>query len=354
MPSYPYIAIEGVIGVGKTTLARYLQQALEAALLLEVFEENPFLSDFYADRSRYAFQTQIFFLLSRYRQQHQVIPQAITQQPLVSDYLFDKDWLFAHLNLANDELAVYEHTYAALAERIPAPRLVVYLRASVDTLLERIVVRDRPYERNMSRDYIAALHQAYDDFFAGYTQASSLTINTDALNIVYDLEARQAVIGQIRSALTQGASQPLLLPYWPAETPPPPQRFLSESSRRLAEFQKFHRALDEEKGFSPDLYLNYILLTEEVGELGSEIARLWGVQKELEASSNGVGSMLPTALAQHRQKLQAELADCLAYLLKLANYAAIDLEEAYLDKMNQNLNRVWRDKPGIANLSKQM
>ncbi|RME41795.1 MAG: deoxynucleoside kinase, partial [Caldilineae bacterium] len=210
MSPFPYIAIEGVIGVGKTTLARYLADALNADVLLEVFEENPFLSDFYADRQRYAFQTQIFFLLSRYRQQHQVIPHSIARRPLVSDYMFAKDRLFANLNLVNDELAVYESLYAALAERIPSPQLVVYLRASVDTLMERIAIRDRPYERDMDRAYIASLHRAYEAFFETYTQTPCLAIPTDDLNIVQDLDARQAVIGQIRRALSEGASQPPL------------------------------------------------------------------------------------------------------------------------------------------------
>src|SRR5512136_940416 len=151
VPAHPYIAIEGAIGVGKTTLARFLGEGLSAELLLEVFEENPFLSDFYADRARYAFQTQIFFLLSRYRQQHSVIANTISRMPLVSDYLFAKDWLFAHLNLAGDELAMYERVHAILGEQIPAPALVVYLKASTDTLLQRIAHRDRPYERKMAR-----------------------------------------------------------------------------------------------------------------------------------------------------------------------------------------------------------
>lgn len=148
---YPYIALEGAIGVGKTTLTRILAEALAAEHLLEVFEENPFLSDFYADRARYAFQTQIFFLLSRYRQQHKVIADTLRRGPLVSDYLFAKDWLFAHLNLSGDELAMYERVHAILGEQIPTPTLVIYLRASTETLMQRIAFRDRSYERQMDR-----------------------------------------------------------------------------------------------------------------------------------------------------------------------------------------------------------
>lgn len=338
---YPYIAIEGVIGVGKTTLARYLQEALSAEILMEVFEENPFLSDFYADRSRYAFQTQIFFLLSRYRQQHQVIPRAISHSPLVSDYLFAKDWLFAHLNLENDELAVYESVYTALAERIPAPTLVVYLKASVDTLMDRIAVRDRPYERNMEREYIAALSAAYDDLFADFSQAPVLTIATDTLNVVNDLDARQQVIGQIKSALESGASQPSLLNGSPAESPQLSAIFADDTNRRLPDFQQFHHALDRAKHFSTDLFLNYMKLFEEMGELSETMARVRHTQLGHIAAGADESAALRRALNTHRDGLQQEMADVLAYLLKLANYTGIDLEAAYLEKMDTNIGREW-------------
>jgi deoxyguanosine kinase len=155
---HPYIAVEGVIGVGKTTLARLAQNEFGTQLLLEEFEENPFLADFYTDRERYAFQTQIFFLLSRYRQQ-QALTSVRRQAALMSDYTFMKDRLFARLNLRGDELTVYERVHSALAEQIPLPDLIVYLRAETDTLMDRIAVRDRPYERDMDRAYIAALRR---------------------------------------------------------------------------------------------------------------------------------------------------------------------------------------------------
>ena len=201
MPAHPYIAIEGAIGVGKTTLARFLGEGLSAELLLEVFEENPFLSDFYADRARYAFQTQIFFLLSRYRQQHSVIANTISRCPLVSDYLFAKDWLFAHLNLVGDELAMYERVHAILGEQIPAPALVVYLKASTDTLMERIAFRDRSYERQMSRAYLDDLRLAYDHYFTDYADAPVLLLDTDGLDIVRNPVTRADVVAKVKNAL---------------------------------------------------------------------------------------------------------------------------------------------------------
>src|SRR5512136_410520 len=145
-----YIAIEGVIGVGKTTLARLLQPVFQSALVLEVFEENPFLSDFYADRQRYAFQTQIFFLLSRYYQQRRSVPEILRRgDSLITDYTFAKDALFARINLAGDELDMYYRVHDALAEKIPLPNLIIYLRANIDILMQRIASRDRPYERNL-------------------------------------------------------------------------------------------------------------------------------------------------------------------------------------------------------------
>ena len=161
-----YFAIEGVIGVGKTTLARLLQPSFQANILLEVFEENPFLSNFYADRARYAFQTQIFFLLSRYHHQNESIPRLLAERDvLISDYTFEKDSLFANINLNGDELDMYRRVHEALAEKMTHPDLVVYLRASTDRLLQRINQRDRSYERNIERAYLEQINQTYDHFF---------------------------------------------------------------------------------------------------------------------------------------------------------------------------------------------
>lgn len=207
-----YIAIEGVIGVGKTTLARLLKPAFNADLLLEVFEENPFLSDFYTDRERYAFQTQIFFLLSRYYQQKKAVPGAIADgNNLISDYTFEKDALFAGINLVGDELDMYQRVHEALAEKIPLPDLIVYLKADTDILLQRIASRDRPYERNMERTYIDKLNQAYEDFFGDYHHGSPvLAVETNDLDYLRHPEELKWVENRIRQALKLSPFQPEL------------------------------------------------------------------------------------------------------------------------------------------------
>ncbi len=209
-----YIAIEGVIGVGKTTLARLLQPLFEADLLLEVFEENPFLSDFYADRERYAFQTQIFFLLSRYHQQRSAVPFILGQGAnLLADYTFEKDALFARINLKGDELEMYHRVHEALAEKIPLPDLIVYLRADSDVLMQRIASRDRTYERNMEWAYIDELNRAYEDFFVESRpnerrqRAPVLAIDTNRLDYIRQPEDLKQVALRIRQALRMSPFQ---------------------------------------------------------------------------------------------------------------------------------------------------
>jgi deoxyguanosine kinase len=198
-----YIAIEGVIGVGKTTLARLLQPAFEADLLLEVFEENPFLSDFYGDRERYAFQTQIFFLLSRYHQQRRGVKTILEAgKSLLSDYTFAKDSLFARINLKGDELEMYKRVHQALAEKISMPDLLVYLRADTDVLMQRIALRDRSYERNIERSYIEELNQAYEEFFSRpYDDTPVLTLDSNPLDFVRFPEHLNLIENRIREAL---------------------------------------------------------------------------------------------------------------------------------------------------------
>jgi deoxyguanosine kinase len=198
-----YIAIEGVIGVGKTTLARMLMQNINAELQLEVFEENPFLADFYTDRQRYAFQTQIFFLLSRYHQQRRAVCDAVEMdRNLITDYTFAKDALFARINLNGDELETYNQVHEALAEKIPLPDLIVYLKAETDVLMQRIAMRDRPYERNIEIAYIESLNQAYNQFFNEHrTNQSVLMIDTNHLDFVVFQEHLQLIEDRIRQTL---------------------------------------------------------------------------------------------------------------------------------------------------------
>lgn len=207
-----YFAIEGVIGVGKTTLARLLQPRLDTSLLLEVFEENPFLSRFYTDRARYAFQTQIFFLLSRYYQQNRNVPTLLAENKhLISDYTFEKDALFASINLRGDELEMYYRVHEALAEKMISPALIVYLRASTDTLMQRITLRDRPYERNMERGYIDELNQAYDHFFTSDSRKTPvLVIDSNQLDFVHNPQDLDWIENRIRQTLQLPPFQPEL------------------------------------------------------------------------------------------------------------------------------------------------
>ncbi|MCK5646000.1 MAG: deoxynucleoside kinase [Anaerolineales bacterium] len=205
-----YVAIEGVIGVGKTTLARLLQPTFKAKLILEAFEENPFLSDFYGDRARYAFQTQIFFLLSRYRQQREISSATRENENLIADYTFGKDALFARLNLSGDELATYTQVHKALAERITPPELIVFLRANTDVALQRIAMRDRSYERNMDYAYIDELNQAYEDFFSEKREQKVLIIDTNPLDFVAHTTHLENVGNRIRAALGIPPYQPEL------------------------------------------------------------------------------------------------------------------------------------------------
>jgi deoxyguanosine kinase len=336
MPQPWYIAIEGAIGVGKTTLARMLRDHFDIKLLLEVFEENPFLSKFYEAREQYAFQTQMFFLLSRYRQQ-QSVPQMLQNGALISDYMFAKDWLFAQLNLAGDEWDVYQQIHGALAEQIPVPDLVVYLQADTDVLMGRIAQRDRPYERNMDRDYIGALRLAYDRFFTEFAETPVLAIDTNPLNFVTKPEDLYSIAGKIKSVLQNGIIQQRL----PQIQMPAADDLLSTRTRSLPAYQQFHIELDRAKGFITDLYFNYLCLSEEMGELGSALAQLWREETRFHLQGETDKSARQHALDKQKKELESELADCMAYLLKIANYADIDLETAYLKKMRANENRTW-------------
>ena len=177
-----FIAIEGVIGAGKTTLGDKLSQTIGSTLILEEFEQNPFLEEFYVDPQRYAFQTQIFFLLSRFRQMQDLRQVNLFQQKIVSDYLFDKDRIFATLNLSDKELKLYDGIARIMEKEVPAPDLVIYLQASTNHLMDNILKRGRSYEKNMDRDYIDALNEMYNQFFFHYDKAPLLVINTEEID----------------------------------------------------------------------------------------------------------------------------------------------------------------------------
>ncbi len=184
MTANRYIVVEGVIGAGKTSLARMLSERLSARLVLEEVEENPFLKDFYRDRARHAFQTQMHFLFSRYQQQRGLRQLELFAERMVSDYLFQKDRIFAGLNLSDRELALYERLVTWLELDVMKPDVVVYLQASPDTLLERIGRRGRPFEKDMERDYLRQLNEAYNHFFFHYVESPLLVVNTNGIDFV--------------------------------------------------------------------------------------------------------------------------------------------------------------------------
>ena len=193
------VAVEGPIGVGKTTLTRLLARKLDAIEMLEVVEENPFLHHFYQDIRAYAFQTQIFFFLSRYRQQSAVREQRERGRSVVSDYMFAKDRLFARMNLNEHEWDLYERLFALIAPMTVQPDLVIYLTAELPTLLRRIAHRDRPFERAIEPVYLDRLRREYDRFFAEYDETALLTVDTEAVDIftTADLEEILGYAGEV-------------------------------------------------------------------------------------------------------------------------------------------------------------
>ncbi len=189
-----YMVVEGVIGAGKTSLARILTERLDARIVLEAHEANPFLEDFYKDPARYAFQTQLNFLISRYQQQMQLPQQDIFQQFMVSDYLFAKDRIFARLNLSEKEVALYEQLMTIMEGEIVRPDLVIYLQSSVDRLMRNIRLRNRYYEQEMSEEYIKNLSNAYQQFFMNYKQTPLLIVNATQLDFVHKQEDLDALL----------------------------------------------------------------------------------------------------------------------------------------------------------------
>jgi deoxyguanosine kinase len=197
-----YINIEGPIGAGKTSLAKILSDRLSARLILEETEQNPFLPDFYKDRKRFAFQTQLFFLLSRHKQQQQLFATDLFHKKLVTDYFFDKDRIFASVTLDERELYLYDRVLSALQRDVPRPDLVVYLQTSSEVLLKRIKERNRSYEKNIDMGYIRDLNEAYNHYFFHYTKTPLLVVNTDRIDFVNNEKDLEDLLGLLSTPLS--------------------------------------------------------------------------------------------------------------------------------------------------------
>lgn len=197
MKELKFIAIEGVIGVGKTSLATVLADRFHAGMVLEEFEDNPFLAKFYGNRSAYAFHTQMFFLMSRYRQQRRVAQMDLFRSRIVSDYIFAKDRIFAEINLTEEEFALYDKIYGILEREIPRPDLVVYLQGPVDLLYRHIRQRERVYERTIEYDYLQTLCDAYNSFFFHYNLSPLLIVNVAGFDFVTNPKDVDMVVNEI-------------------------------------------------------------------------------------------------------------------------------------------------------------
>ena len=197
-----YIAIEGPIGVGKTSLAELLSKELGARLVLEDFEDNPFLPDFYNDPERFGFQTQLFFLLQRYRQQQDLRQVDMFQKLLITDYMFVKDRLIASLNLDDKEMHLYDTVASLLERNIIKPDLVIYLQADTDVLMKNIEKRGRNMERNVTWEYIDALNQVYTEYFFRYQDTPLVIINTNNIDFVENENDLKEVIDYIRQPVS--------------------------------------------------------------------------------------------------------------------------------------------------------
>ncbi len=202
MRNLNYIAIEGPIGVGKTSLAKLLSKRLSAKLILEKFEDNPFLSEFYNDPGRFAFQTQLFFLLQRYQQQQDIRQVDMFHNLLISDYMFIKDRLFASLNLDDKEMNLYDSIANMMERNVINPDLIIYLQADTSTLMKNIDKRGRDFENNISYDYINALNEIYTEYFFRYNDTPLVIINTNNIDFVNNADDLDQVIEYIRQPVS--------------------------------------------------------------------------------------------------------------------------------------------------------
>ena len=196
--SFHHISVEGPIGVGKTPVVERLAERLEGAPVLEEWGQNPFLKSFYEGQPGAAFQVELFFLLSRYRQQQELLQRNLFQRAMLCDYVFEKSRLFAYLNLDDSELLIYDKLYALLADGVPKPDLVVYLQAPTEVLLRRIRARGRPEETSLSEDYLSELNRAYNHYFFHYTQTPLLVVNTADVDFVKRPADLDDLLKQIR------------------------------------------------------------------------------------------------------------------------------------------------------------
>ncbi len=194
-----YIAIEGAIGVGKTSLAKFLANQFGWRLVQEEVGHNPFLERFYENPRKYAFQTQLYFLLSRYRHQRELAQGNLFEKGVVSDYVLAKDKIFALINLEDDEISLYDSIYRLLVPTVPRPDLVIYLSARPEVLLNRVRKRGVEYERNISLDYLKTLSDAYNEYFFHYNETPLLVVNTSEIDFVESPRDLEHLVREVKS-----------------------------------------------------------------------------------------------------------------------------------------------------------
>ncbi|RLB43943.1 MAG: deoxynucleoside kinase [Deltaproteobacteria bacterium] len=196
-PSYSYIAVEGPLGVGKTSLASLLSERLKGVAVLEKTEDNPFLPEFYKNPQKFRFQTQLFFLLRRFQHCSEIVQMNLFRKVVIADYLFQKDRLFAGVNLDENEFWLYDQIFQILEQRIPNPDLVIFLQARTEVLMERIKMRGRKYEKGLSWEYLDTINQAFNEFFFHYSDSPLLVVDASDIDFVHIPEDLDDLIREI-------------------------------------------------------------------------------------------------------------------------------------------------------------